>query len=109
MTSPDGFTPAFGEIAAAALRIGPDQKAISLLRGPDTSRLSRSDIECLDEALRQYGGMCFRERTGLSHDAAWKAAWRAATTDQVGQSPMAVEAIAATLPNADEIASHIRS
>ncbi len=33
---------------------------------------SESDVECLREAIRQYGPLTFRELTDLSHDQAWQ-------------------------------------
>ena len=76
-------------------------------RGPDLSRLSKSDIECLDEAMAKYGNMGFLERTELSHDTAWKAAWETAAEDEVGQSPMSLAAIAGALTNANEVIAHL--
>ena len=100
--------PRFSELVHDALAVGADKKTVLGQRPSDPSRLSGAEIECLDEALRLYGGMGFRQRTMLSHDDAWLAAWKAAAEDEVGQSPMAVEAIAGTLPNADELIAHIR-
>lgn len=100
--------PRFSELVRGALEIAEDRKTLLPQRPADTDHLSPADLQCLDEALRLYGGMNFRERTDLSHDTAWQAAWQTAADDEVGQSPMTMEAIASTLPNADEVIAHLR-
>jgi hypothetical protein len=79
------------------------------LRPAALSQLSRAEVSCLDDALRRYGNMPFNERTELSHDAAWKKAWDAASEDEVGASPMTVTSIADTLSNAKEVLDHLRN
>jgi uncharacterized phage-associated protein len=101
--------PLFSELARDALAIGEGGRSVVVLREPDRSKLSEAELLCLDEALREYGNMSFPQRTELSHDAAWREAWDAAAEDEVGQSPMPVEAIARTLPNAAEVLEHLRS
>lgn len=100
--------PVFSELARDALAIGEGGRTVVVLREPDRSKLSAAELSCLDEALREYGSMPFPLRTELSQDAAWKEAWESAAEDEVGQSPMAVEAIAHTLPNAAEVLDHLR-
>jgi uncharacterized phage-associated protein len=39
---------------------------------PDTTKLSPSDIECLDWALQTYGSMSYDEIKEKSHDVAWR-------------------------------------
>jgi len=99
--------PEFYRLARGALEISEDKKSISLLRSADTSHLSGAYIACLEEALNNYSGMSFRSRTDLSHDAAWKTAWDLATEDELGQSPMALESIAQTLANAEEVLAQL--
>ena len=53
--------------------------------------------------------MPFAERTNLSHDAVWQSAWDIAAEDEMGQSPMTLDAIAATLPNAQELIAHLHA
>ena len=101
--------PRFAELVKDSLAVDTDRKALLALREANASILSRADISCLDEALRQYGNMPFDIRTELSHDSAWKKAWDAASEDEVGASPMKVESIAQTLDNADEIVAHLRN
>lgn len=101
--------PSFFGLVQGALEIGNDRRTIHVLRAPNTELLPRSDLAALDEALRRYADMPFSERTELSHDEAWKEAWEAATDDEVGQSPMGVENIARTLPNAEEVITQLKS
>ena len=98
--------PHFYEAISGSLSVDSSNRVVAL-RAPDTSHLSRSDVESLDEAIARYGNMAFRERTDLSHDPAWKAAWDVAAEDEVGQSPMSLAAIAGTLTNANEVIAHL--
>ena len=99
--------PAFYPLVRAALEVSDDKKSINLLRSADASQLSGAYRECLEEALNKYSDMSFGSRTHLSHDDAWKAAWELATEDELGQSPMALESIAQTLPNAEEVVAQL--
>jgi hypothetical protein len=100
--------PLFAELVRDTLSVAQDGKSLEPSRQADLSHLATSDLECLDEAIRQYGNMAFRRRTDLSHDDAWKAAYAAAATDEVGASPMPLEAIAKTLANAEEVIAYLR-
>ena len=52
-----------------------DGYVIKPLREPDTSVLSESEIECLDEAISKFGKMSFGQLKDLSHkDPAYKSA-----------------------------------
>jgi uncharacterized phage-associated protein len=101
--------PDFYQLVRGALEIADDKRSISLLRSFDPSHLSPAYIGCLEEALNSYSGMSFGARTELSHDSAWRAAWELAAEDEVGQSPMPVEAIARTLPNSDEVVAQLNN
>ncbi len=68
-------------------------------RDPDLSVLSRSDIDCLNVAIDQCQHLSFQELKKLTHDDAYLA------TPQ--NSRMAIEAIAATLPNSAELIQHL--
>jgi uncharacterized phage-associated protein len=94
--------PRFVELVEGALK-APDGVHLTAVRAADVERLSPADIECLDEALRLYGNMAFRERTELSHDSAWKKARNAATEGSLKAGEMPVIDIARTLANADEV------
>ncbi len=101
--------PRFAELVSGSLAVDADRRTLRGLRTPDLSCLSRAEVSCLDNALGCYGNMPFDERTELSHDAAWKLAWDAASEDEIGASPMAVASIATTLDNASEVLNHLRA
>ena len=101
--------PRLYELIDGALEVGRGSNIVKPLRAPTLDRMSYADIACLDQALTSYGSMPFAQRTNLSHDAAWQAAWDAATEDEAGQSPIKLESIAATLPNAQEVIAHLRA
>jgi uncharacterized phage-associated protein len=56
---------------------------------------SKTDIECLDRAIREIGGLSFNELKNLTHDAAYESA------DSNGE--MSLEAIVRTLPEGEMI------
>jgi uncharacterized phage-associated protein len=100
--------PRFIELAQGVIELR-DNKYVKPLREPRVEMLSAADIECLDEAISQYGNMRFEERTNLSHDDAWKKAWDSATEEDLKAGSMPVADIAQTLPNADEILEYINA
>jgi uncharacterized phage-associated protein len=100
--------PRFYELIAGAIHVERGSNRVIPEREPNMALLSKADVEILTEAVRKYGNMSFGERTALSHDGAWRAAWDEAQKDEAGQSPMPVEAIAATLDNASEVISYLR-
>lgn len=104
----DWIHPRFYELVDGALSIT-DGKTLVPLRHADTSLLSQSDIECLDKAIDQYGGMSFADRTELSHDEAWRRAWKSAQEYDLRSDEMPIESIAATLENSAEILEHIQT
>jgi|SRR5882724_1519974 len=99
--------PLFVELVRDTLSVATDGRSLQPRREADLTQLPASDVECLDEAIRQYGNMPFKKRTDMSHDAAWKEAYDVATNDEVGASPMRVDAIAKTLNNADEVIAYL--
>jgi len=68
-------------------------------REPDLDVLSRSDIDCLDTAIDQCQHLSFPELKKLTHDDAYLAT--------PSNSRIAIEAIAATLPNSAELIQHL--
>lgn len=103
----DWTVPAFVEAASGAFQIESDGKTVQTLRAPNHELLSRAEIGCLEEAIIQYGGMSFGERTELSHDSAWKEAYETAKEANVAAASMRLESIAKTLPNAEEVLEHL--
>lgn len=91
------FCPAQG--AEDAFRVE-DSKIVRPRRDPNRAILSKSETECLDEAIKKYGKMSFTALTKESHDAAWKAADANDIID--------VEQIIATLPDAEELLEYLR-
>ncbi len=101
--------PRLYELINGALEVSRGSNLVTPLRPPLLDHLSKADIASLDQALTRHGNMHFAQRTGLSQDAAWQAAWDAATEDEAGQSPIKLEDIAATLPNAQEVIAHLHA
>lgn len=101
--------PKFYEVIDGAVVVEPGSNRVVPQREANTDYLSKADVEMLDSAIAQYGGMSFPERTRLSHDSAWQAAWDAAKEDEAGQSPMPVESIAETLGNSEEVIAHLNA
>jgi len=54
---------------------------ISPKEQPDMEELSKADIECLNESIRENYGLSFYELLNKSHDSAWHKAWH----NQVGK------------------------
>lgn len=99
--------PEFYRLVRGAIEIADDRRSVNLLRACDPTRLSPAHVASLDAAVKQYANMAFDARTELSHDSAWRDAWNLAAEDELGQSPMAVESIARTLPNAEEVVAQL--
>lgn len=68
---------------------------------PDLRYLSKSDRECLDQAIEQYGQMSFGRLTQASHDKAWKAA------DE--NDAITLETIVQTLPDGEALMEHLKN
>ncbi len=49
---------------------------VNPLTEPDLNEFSQSDLECLDEAIKEITDLSFNERTAKSHDPAYVTAWR---------------------------------
>jgi uncharacterized phage-associated protein len=76
-----------------------DRHQVRRLREPDLDVFSRSDLECLDEAIREYGRLSFGHIRDLSHDAAYEKTPR--------NQPMDWRDIVAMLPDADALRAHL--
>lgn len=71
------------------------------VRPADTELLSQSEIECLDEAVRQYGDLTERELYDRSKDQAW---WNTPEN-----KPISTVEIARTLPNGEALVDYLLS
>ncbi|AVF54220.1 hypothetical protein AL527_02985 [Pseudomonas fulva] len=70
---------------------------------PDLTMLSESQIECLDDAIAEYGGIDFEKRTAISHDEAWEKG-----STRAGKQMLTMDIIG-TLENAEEVREHLSS
>lgn len=70
------------------------------LKEPELDLLSDSDIECLNEAIKEYGHLSFGKLKNLSHDEAFKSA------DQ--DDFISLEAITGTLEDGDLLLKHLQ-
>ena len=84
---------------------GAKGKALPPIEG-DLDELSDSDLEILEEIVEQYGKHGFRERTDLSHDAAWKAAREREPASRAPQMPWS-EIIRARVDHAEELLRYL--
>lgn len=97
--------PAFIELVQGNLVV--DDAKVVALRDASLELLAPSDIECLEEALKRYGNMPFWKRTGISHDSAYKRAWKTASENSMDAGRMTVRDIASTLDNSAEVLEYI--
>ncbi len=67
----NGFAPLI-EINAAKKAFIVDNFLVKPLRFARQDYFSESDLECLDNAIKQYGILSFKQLTDLSHDRAWQ-------------------------------------
>lgn len=87
------------EHAKASFEVSPDH-TIQPLRPPDLDLLSKTEIKCLDDSMRENGALTFAELKMKSHDAAFKSA----DVNDV----ISVEAIASTLADGNLIIEHLQ-
>ena len=64
------INPYFYEIVDGAISIAADGKSMTAGRGSRLEYLSPAEIECVDEAIKNYGGLEFKDRTEISHGSA---------------------------------------
>lgn len=82
-----------------------DGNQVVALREAHLDYLSESDIECLNQIIREYGKKSNLARRQDAHDAAWKKAW-----DNKGDKRsvgIPVESIAELLPDSDDIIKYV--
>ncbi len=73
---------------------------VKALRTASTDYFSESDLECLDNSIKQYGHLSSHKLANLSYDLAWQAAH--------GNHLIDIEKIVATLANADSLVDYLR-
>jgi len=95
----------YGPLVADAFRV--QGMNVVPLRPANLSKLSKAELACLEYAISNYAGLEFAERTNVSHDSAWDAAWAKATQRNASSFPMSKEDIAATLANSEEVLEYI--
>lgn len=74
---------------------------IEPLRLANMDFLSESEKNCITETIETYGHKSFGELTDITHDAAWN--------EVSDNQPIPVEAIANTLPNANDVIAYLRA
>lgn len=70
-------------------------------READTTLLAESEMECIQETIKQYGGKTFGQLTDITHDSAWQATGENQT--------ITLSAMVQTLPNAAELTGYIEA
>lgn len=89
----------FAEHARHMFAVEDDHK-ISPLRDADPALFSESDIECLEESIKEYGALSGPELKRLSHDDAYKAADENDIID--------IEQIARMFPAGEKLIKHLQ-
>lgn len=99
-----GTAPADPDLADLVVRLGNlvhvNGSQLTPIGEPDLDWLSDSDVECLDECIKNFGTKSFRELSVISHDDAWSNA----PTNGV----ITVESLVDSLPNAEVVHSYLR-
>ena len=72
-----------------------DKFLVKPLRAAYLDSFSESDLQCLDNSIKEYGHLSFSQLTDLSHDKAWQAADENDCID--------IEQIVTTMVNAEEL------
>jgi len=75
------------------------------LREPNLNRLSKSDIECLDQVIDVWGNVPNWLRKTEAHDSAWEKAWK--KRGDKGSISIPVESIAALFDDSDELIDYL--
>lgn len=94
-----GDNPLACQVPNAGEAFAVEKNHIKAKRQPDLSVFSESDVECLKEAINRCSNLSFPALKELTHDDAYNSAAR--------NSRIALEAIAATLPNSAELIQHL--
>jgi uncharacterized phage-associated protein len=95
----DSFIPLSTTVQASNAFTVQDKSVVKARRPANFDYLSQSVLECLDNAITQYGHLSFSELTELSHDTAWESA------DE--NDCIEIEQIAATLANSEDLLEYL--
>lgn len=74
-------------------------------RSPNTDELSQSDLEILDNTLKQFGKTTLEQLIHLSCDNAWKNVWKTVFSPMIAVIP--VYEIALTLDDSDLVIDYL--
>ena len=78
-----------------------EQFLVKPLQSAQLDYFSESDLECLDDAIAQYGHLSFSQLTQLSHDQAWH------TTDE--NDYISIEQIVSTLASPEILLDYLQN
>src|SRR5258708_39588338 len=95
----EGVTGELGFVVKNESRIKP-------LREADLSKLSDSDVKCLDKIIRLYGDVPFWKKTQDSHDEAYTAAW--AARGNRNSKEISIESLVELLEDPEELLQHLQ-
>lgn len=74
---------------------------IKPIRRANTGFLAESETSCITQTIAAFGRKTFGELTDITHDAAW---------NEVGENQfIPIDAIAKTLPNANDVIAYLRA
>lgn len=74
---------------------------IKPIRNANTDFLAESEKSCISKTIADFGSKSFGELTDIAHDDAW---------NEVSENqPIPIEAIAKTLPNANDVIAYLRA
>ena len=96
----EGANPWCVDIEAAISSMRIEGNRIIPLRDPDMTHFSKSDLECLDEAIEEVRPLDFDTLMRRSHDGAYDSADR--------NDIMSIESIASLFPNSHELLEYIK-
>lgn len=81
--------------------IGVNGWVIEAKRDCNMDLLSESEVECIQQAIDEFGDKSFGQLTDITHDAAWKASNRNDT--------ISIDDMVSTLHNHEEVANYIHA
>lgn len=89
----------FSPFACDAFRVE-GKSSIIPLRSPDLNCLSKSDMNCLNQAIDELQHLSFSRQKNITHDAAYNATAK--------NAPISVEAIASTFADGGQLIDYLK-